>query len=91
MNPHNHGHQGDLYRSLQRLEIPYEEMGGPPILVERPLYQLVELEQDSQDLGASPPTGMQALQEIQDLPPTPAPSEPPGHRHRSRGNSCSSC
>ena len=45
----------------------YEETGGPVILVERLLYQLVSLEQDSQDLGASPPTGMQVAQEIQDL------------------------
>ena len=45
--------------------------------MERPLYQRVALEQDSQDFGASPPSGAQAAQAIQDLPPTPAPSEPP--------------
>ena len=52
-------------------------MGGPPTLVEQPRYQLVALEQDSQDLGLSSPLGMQATQAIQDLPPTPAPGEPP--------------
>ena len=41
------------------------------------LSQLVALDQDSQDLGTSPPPGRQATQAAQDLPHTPAPGEPP--------------
>ena len=45
--------------------------------MEQPLYQLVALEHEPQDLGSSPPPGTQAMQAIQDLPPTPVPGEPP--------------
>ena len=55
----------------------YEQMGCSPIILERPRYEFVPFEQDSQDLGKSPLPGTQAMQAIQDLPPTPAPSEPP--------------
>ena len=44
----------------------YEEMGGPPTLVEQPLYQLVALEQDSKYFGTSPPPGVQVMQSSQD-------------------------
>ena len=43
---------GDLFRSLQRLEMRYEEMGGPPKLVKQPLCQLFALDQGSRYLGA---------------------------------------
>ena len=55
----------------------YGKIGGPLTLVEQPLCQLVALLQDSKYLGSSPPPGTQAMQAIQDLPPTPVPGELP--------------
>ena len=71
----------------------YEEMGGPPPFVEQPLYQLVALDQDSPVIGMSPTTGTHATQAIQDLPPTPVPSEPPAKPPppATTQQSCSSC